>query len=297
MMNEQLDSRDSRAASRFGGDAAAPTGMRSDEQKLYGVSACRAIFEGRPEDIVRAYVTPYRLKLFGGMLRWCASHRLAYHIIEDVDMERVTQSTHHEGVCLLVKERPQPRLDERLELLAEVDGPQCVLLLEHVGNPHNLGSILRVAAHFGVVGVLLTGPLARLPQLPSAAYRTAEGGMEYVPVMALGVPFEALDRLRRAGFSVLATSGHGRHSLYASEKPLPKRCVLMLGSEERGLSPGLLATADGVVAIPGSGQVESLNVACAAAVFLGEYWRQYPGVAVQPPAMSAASDGAAMAGE
>jgi RNA methyltransferase, TrmH family len=292
MMNEQLDPRDAAAGQRFNeGNLGVPTGLRSDEQKIYGVSACRAIYQTRSDDLVRAYVTPYRLKLFGGMLRWCAAHRLAYHIIEDADMERVTQSTHHEGVCLLVKERPQPRLEEWLEIVGEVDGPQCVLLLEHVGNPHNLGAILRVAAHFGAVGVLVTGPMTRQPQLPAAVYRTSEGGAEHVPVVSLGTPYDALDKLRKGGFGVLATSGRGRYNLYSTEFQLPKRCVLMLGSEERGLSPGLLAAADAVIAIPGTGQVESLNIACAAATFLGEYWRQHPGVAAQPQAMSGSSDG------
>src|SRR3546814_6306217 len=83
-------------------------------------------------------------------------------------------SAHHEGVVAdVLRESPQS-LTAWLEALPP--GPVCALWLDGVGNPHNLGAILRSAAHFGVSAVLLPkhSPLA----LSGAAARVAEGRSE-----------------------------------------------------------------------------------------------------------------------
>ena len=85
-----------------------------------------------------------------------------------------------------------------------------------------------------------------------------------------------LDASKKAGFTTYATSSHKGVSLY--EAPLAPRSVIMLGAERDGLSAKLMEGADALLMIPGSGQVESLNVASSAAVLLAEHWRQHPGV-------------------
>jgi TrmH RNA methyltransferase len=144
-----------------------------------------------------------------------------------------------------------------------------VVALVDVENPHNVGAIVRSAAHFGARAVVVEGD--RDPLSPSAL-RTAQGGAEAVEVLAAARIDGALDTCRRAGFRVLATSGREGRSLYQS--PLPPRAVLLLGSEREGLPGRLLSRADDVLSIPGTGAVESLNVSVAAAVVLGEMWRQ-----------------------
>src|SRR3546814_19404478 len=82
------------------------------------------------------------------------------------------------------------------------DGPQCLLWLDGVGNPHNLGAILRSAAHFGVSAVLLPkhSPLA----LSGAAARVADSGAEAVPFVRLASDDHAIAQLRCAGFGPAA---------------------------------------------------------------------------------------------
>ena len=242
-----------------------------DEQKLCGLNACRAVFGKRPQDIVKVYLAQTMVKELGAMLQWCAQNKRAYKIIPEEELRKVSESTHHEGVCVVVR-RQQPRTLEML--LAEVrkePGPRCILALENVENPHNLGAILRVAAHFGVRDVLCLGntPVA----LSAALARTAEGAAEHARLVAAPDAPAAVKALQDEGFSCLATSHRGPVVLYSAL--LDERTVWMLGSEGEGLSASLMHAADGVVAIPGSGNVESLNVACAATALLGEWWRQH----------------------
>src|ERR1700738_2090470 len=110
------------------------------EIKIYGLHACLALFEQRPEAIIRVYCDEPRVKLLSGLLKWCATHKKAYHIIPDEELEKVTQSVHHEGVCVLAKQVETLTFKDLLRQLSKLPKKQCWLYLDGVGNPHNLGS-------------------------------------------------------------------------------------------------------------------------------------------------------------
>lgn len=239
------------------------------EVRRFGVNACRAIFARRPDDVRKLWLTQDRVPDFRELLSRCASRRIGYRIVEADELERLAGSRHHEGVVLDVRDRPSPSLASWLAGSAPA-GSMQVLWLGGVGNPHNLGAILRSAAHFGA-GAVIAGPGSA--GLSGSACRVAEGGAEAVPHVVGGEPAEDFARLRAAGFRILATSSHARRAL--DEAPLPARIAWAIGAEGEGLPADLLALADAVVAIPGTGAVESLNVAAAVAVLLAEHRRQH----------------------
>jgi len=94
---------------------------------------------------------------------------------------------------------------------------------------------------------------------------------------------DALPIFKAAGYTVVGTSSHQGENLYTTE--LPDKMLLMMGPESSGLSDFLVDDADLMIKIPGSESVESLNVATATGIVLGEYWRQKefePGQAIAP---------------
>ncbi|MFT4197895.1 MAG: TrmH family RNA methyltransferase, partial [Pseudoxanthomonas sp.] len=97
----------------------------------------------------------------------------------------------------------------------------------------------------------------------------AEGGAEAVPLVRAGAADAAFAALRAAGFQLAATLVAGGQDLFAT--PLPARLVYVLGAEGEGMDRGLAARCDLRVSIPGSGAVESLNVAAATAVLLAQW--------------------------
>lgn len=239
-------------------------------RRVCGINACRAVFEHRPDQIQRAWMTEaVARRHFGALMRFLADQRRGYQVVDEDELERLTESQHHEGICLQVSESQAPTLEALLAHLHRAKRA-CVVALEGVGNPHNLGAILRVAAHFGVKAVL--APDVKALQ-SGAAQRTAEGGAEVVPVVSSGELATLLPRLRLAGFRVLTTSSHKGSSLFKT--PLPQKCVILFGEEARGLSKEAFAASDLCVRIPGTGAVESLNVSVATGILLGEYWRQH----------------------
>ncbi len=246
---------------------------RAAELRLYGLNAVQAVFARRPQAIRKLYLAEARIPQLQPLLKWCAAHRIGYRVVADADLQKLAASAHHEGVVAdVLREAPQP-LSSWLRTLPA--GPQCALWLDGVGNPHNLGAILRSAAHFGVAAVLL--PKQSTLALSGAAARVAEGGAEAVPLVRLGRTDNAIAQLHGAGFTLAATVVRGGEPLFA--RALPPRLVYVLGAEGEGMDPDLAAACDLRLSIPGTGAVESLNVAAATAVLLAEWARARPRMA------------------
>ena len=250
--------------------AQAPTPAREHrdvELRLYGLNAIRAVFAKRPQAIRKLYLAEARIPQLQPLLKWCVANRVGYRVVEDADLQKLAASTHHEGVVAeVLREEPKSLTTWLRELSA---GPQCALWLDGVGNPHNLGAILRSAAHFGVGAVLL--PKHSTLALSGAAARVAEGGAEAVPFVRLGREDNSIAQLHGAGFALAATVVRGGSDLFKA--PLPQRLVYVLGAEAEGMSPDLAKACDLRLSIPGTGVVDSLNVASATAVLLAQWAR------------------------
>lgn len=247
--------------------------QRIAEVRLYGLNAVRATFARRPEALRKLYLSQARVAELKPLLQWCVAQRVGYRVVEDADLQKLAASSHHEGVVAdVLREEPLPLSTWLRDLPA---GPQCALWLDGVGNPHNLGAILRSAAHFGVAAVLL--PKTSTLALSGAAARVAEGGAEAVPFVRLGREDNTLAQLRGAGFMLAATVVDNGEDVFAA--PLPERLVYVLGAEGEGMDRALADACDRRLSIPGTGAVESLNVAAATAVLLAAWWgrRRTPG--------------------
>lgn len=232
---------------------------------MHGVNAIRAVFAKRPDDIRKVWLAQSRVAAFRDLLKWCAAQRIGYRVVADEDLRKLAASAHHEGIVADVRMPATPVFEAWLASLAS--GRQCVLWLDGVGNPHNLGAILRSAAHFGVAAILI--PHEAALAVSGAAARVAEGGAEAVPLIRMPAGDVAAQALRTAGFSLWATLVSGGGDVFA--QAMPERLVYVMGAEQSGMDRALASRCDARVSIPGSGAVESLNVAAATAVLLAAW--------------------------
>ncbi|HJU40694.1 MAG TPA: TrmH family RNA methyltransferase [Tahibacter sp.] len=249
--------------------AVPPSQQRQQEVRLFGLNACVAMFNARPEDLRKVYLTEQRISTMKAVLAWCVKQRIGYRLVADVDLAKLTGSQHHEGVCFETRRRPLLSLAELLADQPPAPAASLLIVFDGVGNPHNFGAVLRSAANFGAGGVILTADAGL--SLSGAAYRVAEGGAEAVPLAKPQFGENLIAMLRDAGYSVAATVPTGGESIYA--KALPQRLALVFGAEGSGMSDALITAADHRLTIPGTGNVESLNIAASAAVILAEHWR------------------------
>ncbi len=240
-------------------------GLMTKEIRIYGLNACLSVFKARPEDIIQVFLTKESLKSLSAVTKYCAQNKKAYHIVSSAELEKMTKATHHENVCMLIREKGQRTLEG---FLATKPARSVIVALENVSNPHNIGAIIRSAAHFGATGILVSDKKAALAQ---ASVRTSEGGSEYVEVFESADFKKTLALLAKNKFQIVATSSHAKGSLY--DLKWEKNVVILFGEEANGLSKELLSS--GVtIKIPGTDNVESLNVSVASAVILSDYYQK-----------------------
>jgi len=241
----------------------------SREQRIHGLNACLAAFAHRPQALRKVYLAEARIPALKAVLAWCVQRRIGYRVVGSEDLDRLAGSRHHEGACFDLLRPEPPTLAELLAAQPPAPAASLLLWLDGVGNPHNLGALLRSAAHFGAAGVVV--PAAAGLDVSGAAARVAEGAAEVVPLVQAPSAADALAAVRAHGYALAATVPRAGVPLYSAA--LPARLVLVFGAEGAGMSDAMIEQADLRLTIPGSGAIESLNVAASVAVVLGEYWR------------------------
>jgi TrmH RNA methyltransferase len=239
-------------------------GTREKLERIYGLSAALSAFAHRPDDIVSIAHTRAVRKPLADVLRSAAKRRIAYREVDDAALTELAQSQHHEGVCMLAR-ASKPVSDDGIATLAAHDG--LIVALDGVGNPHNVGAILRSAAYFGVRALLLSGDTGTT--LTAAGRRVAEGGAEIVPIARANDLAAALRTLRDEGFGVFGADARAKVSL--TQTRWSARSVLVLGHEQHGLSPAVQKACTTLVAIAGTGAIDSLNVSVAAGIFMASF--------------------------
>lgn len=183
-------------------------------------------------------------------------------------LERLTGFSMYQGL-LAVGQVPPPRPLE--EILASAARPYLLIATDGLSSAENLGAVVRNSAAFAVQA-LLTGDTCTSPFLRRAV-RSSMGTLFELPVVeGVDLP-KLLPQIKGLGFRVIAAHAHTRSRTLAQADFTRDTC-LVLGSEGYGISPTALAACDELVAIPMAPGVDSLNVGCAAAVFLYEANRQ-----------------------
>jgi TrmH RNA methyltransferase len=231
-------------------------------QRICGLTAVRAVFARDPGRIERLFFEDSMKEQVGPFCRLLARARKPYRRVDTAELARIAGTILHGGVVAIARPSPLLDLDPQAARGWAEDG-KPLLVLDGIGNPHNLGAIVRSAAFFGLARIVLSDRAEQA--LPSdASFRIAEGGFEHLDLYRASLP-AALDELRPR-YRIVGTALGCRAvpDRWVIDRPI----ALILGNEEAGLDPITMAACNEIVTIPGSGSVQSLNVAAAAAILI-----------------------------
>ena len=189
-----------------------------------------------------------------------------------VPIEKLNRLTkgNHQGVAALIAPIQYQSAIELIPKLMEEKNAPLLILLDRVTDVRNFGAIVRTAECTGADAVII--PDHGSAQVGDDAVKTSSGALLRVPVCREGNLKTVLNLARQCGMQVVAATEKGATDYI--EVDLKQPTLLIMGAEETGISPELLKLSDVRAKLPILGQIQSLNVSVAAAVFMYEVLRQ-----------------------
>jgi 23S rRNA (guanosine2251-2'-O)-methyltransferase len=206
------------------------------------------------------------------ILRIAGDRRVPVHFKTKGELAGFLPDTAHQGIVALAGEFTYFDLNNLIDNSAKNKGkwPALLIAADHITDEGNLGSLIRTAAFFGSHGLII--PRDRSAGVTSKVLKRSSGATVYLPVARVVNLGRALDLLEKKEFWIIGAAGESSESLYHFD--WTRDLVLVLGNEQKGLSPAIRKRCHQLVGIPSPGHGESLNVSVAAGVILSEIVRQ-----------------------
>lgn len=149
-------------------------------------------------------------------------------------------------------------------------GPELLLALDSIQDPHNFGALLRTALCAGVQAVIV--PKDRSAPPTPAVSRVSAGALEHTRLVQVTNLVRSLELVKTRGSWVAGLAREARDTVFSTDWTMP--LVLVIGGEGKGMRPLVKKACDLLVSIPQAGPLDSLNASVAAAVTLYEVFRQ-----------------------
>jgi 23S rRNA (guanosine2251-2'-O)-methyltransferase len=181
-------------------------------------------------------------------------------------IEKISTTGRHQGIIGYAQTNVNWGLGK---VLNETGRDVCILLLDEVQDPHNLGAIIRTSEGAGVDGIAI--PKKGSASVSNTVHRVSMGGSLYVPVWETNL-YPAVKLMKEEGLKLIAVDRSGKKPYF--ETDLTGAVAIVFGGEDKGISPTMLSKCDSVVNIPMMGRLASLNVSVSAGIILYERVRQ-----------------------
>ena len=218
--------------------------------------------------VVSVLLPEHRLAEYQAALQGRTEDLPVYAVTEKRVLEELIGFEMFQGVLAVAKVPATSSLDH---LLAERKSPRLLVAADGLTSAENIGVLVRNCVAFGA-HALLVGETSASPFLRRAV-RNSMGTIFQLPVIQSDNLVGSLNEMRALGIHCIAAHPHTEEKTL-SHANFAKDCCIVFGSEGNGISAPVLAACDEAVTIPMSANVDSLNVASAAAVFLYEASRQ-----------------------
>ena len=199
------------------------------------------------------------------------ARRMVMRTMDHDALDKLTRFGHHQGCALRTTGYPYVGFRELLSAV-ESDENALVIILDHLEDPQNVGSILRTTCAAGATGVII--PEDRACGVTPAAVRASAGGSEHIRVAHVVNLPRAIADLKEAGLWITGLDVGGDECRPYASIDFKGRVGLVIGAEGSGLSRLVRENCDFIGTLPMPGGFESLNAGVAAAITIYEVLRQ-----------------------
>lgn len=184
-------------------------------------------------------------------------------------LNRLTKNN-HQGAVANISPINFYSMEELIEKTENKETPALFLLLDQLSDVRNFGAIIRTAECTGVDGIIIQKKGAA--PVTADTIKTSAGAAFKVPIAKVGHIKDAVFHLQASGIKVISATEKTENTIYDVNFKEP--IAIIMGAEDRGISPSIIKASDYAAKLPLLGEIESLNVSVACAVFLYEAVRQ-----------------------
>jgi 23S rRNA (guanosine2251-2'-O)-methyltransferase len=207
--------------------------------------------------------------LYHELMTEVRKHNIVYQIVPLERIELVTRKN-HQGVLAWLSLIEYQNIANLLPMIYEKGEDPLIIALDGVSDVRNFGAITRSAEGLGAHAIII--PEKGSARITADAVKTSAGALHLFPVCREKSVLRAIEFLRDSGLKIICALE--KFGIAASEADLKGPVVLIMGSEDKGISRELIALADQKIRIPMKGNIGSLNVSVAAGILIYEITRQ-----------------------
>lgn len=207
--------------------------------------------------------------LYHELMTEVRKNSISYQIVPVERIELVTRKN-HQGVLAWLAVVEYQKVENLLPMIYEKGEDPLLIALDGVSDVRNFGAIVRTGECLGAHGILI--PEKGSARITADAIKTSAGALHSFPVCREKSIVKSIEFLKNSGLKVICADEKAGTS--APEIPLSGPSVLVMGSEDKGISRELISLSDYQIKIPMTGKIGSLNVSVAAGILLYEIVRQ-----------------------
>lgn len=238
---------------------------------IYGIHPVEELLLTVPDTVIKIFCEDPSAGKFDEVRKIADTQSMKFEYADADKLDRIAEGGNHQGVVVHTTPFEYDSLENLLKLTVD-ERRACVMVLDQIQDPQNLGAIIRSAVALGVTGIVI--PKRRAAGITPAVVRASAGQALKVRVALVTNIARTLETLKKEGWwTVGAAAGEGSTDLWKVDYDM--KTALVMGSEHQGLRRLVAEKCDFQVRIPMAVGVDSLNVASAASIMLYEVQRQW----------------------
>lgn len=238
---------------------------------LYGINPLLEALKSRQRRILKIFISNKRKgKEIEKIIDQAKSQGIKFKFVDLKTFQKICPGDKHQGVAGIISDKELISVEEMINFSLKKEPNPALVLLDHIQDPRNLGSIIRSAEILGISGVII--PKDRAADLTPVVSKSSAGAVEYMPISRVSNSLNTIRLLKKSGFWIIGAKEGSSSFCFTFDFKRP--VAIVLGGEGKGFRPLVEKNCDEVISIPQSGHINSLNVSCAAAILFYEILKQ-----------------------
>lgn len=208
-------------------------------------------------------------ELISELFQLIKKYQVPFQYVPAERINRITRKN-HQGVIALISPIEYDNIENVLPGIFEKGQVPLLLILDQITDVRNFGAIVRSAEGAGVQAIII--PEKGMSQIGADAVKTSAGAIHNVPVCRVKNLPETIKFLQNSGIRIFSATEKANKLYTQTDLTVPS--AIVMGAEDKGISPAILQLTDEQIKIPMHGKIESLNVSVSAALLIYEAIRQ-----------------------